>query len=93
MSEQKTLVLSLISILAAFHNIFEEPSRISSTASAVLYLKQGTFKGKYAIKFRTLVSEFTLKETLVVALYERLSGYIKWELGGGVLILSQPLKN
>lgn len=56
----------VMSNLATFRKVFEEPGRASSVACLLLRLRQGnSMVGQYSIHFRTLVSELAWNEALV----------------------------
>lgn len=78
------IVSNLTEFLATFRKIFGEPGRVSSAASSLLRLRQGSSSvGQYAIRFRTLASELAWNnEALVATFWEGLAGRIKDELAG-----------
>lgn len=78
------VVSSLPNFLKLFRNIFEEPGRVSSAASALLRLRQESASvGQYALHFRILTAELSWNnEALVATFLHGLSDRVKDELAG-----------
>ena len=78
------MVSSLSVYLKLFRNIFEEPARVSSAASALLRLPQESRSvGQYALQFRILSAELSWNnEALVATFLHGLSDRVKDELAG-----------
>ena len=78
------VVSSLPVFLKLFRNIFEEPARVSSAASALLRLRQESRSvGQYSLQFRIHSAELSWNnEALVATFLHGLSDRVKDELAG-----------
>ncbi|XP_075062018.1 uncharacterized protein LOC142150724 [Mixophyes fleayi] len=76
------LLANSSTFIETFRKVFDEPGRVSSAASSLLNLRQGSMTvGQYAIQFRTLSSELSWNnEALVAAFWQGLSDRAKDEL-------------